>query len=472
MPRAFLILLISWAYIGCATLRPPATEPAGGRLRLLQGDRPTADAVRLAALSEPLAPDGLALDWEFRGTAVGGGGCWIFRLDALARFPDGTAVQAVHVVEAWERGLRDAEGAQRWLLRTVDGAAAVAAGRAAHASGLEATDRDLTICVDRPTPDLLARLAHPDLWLWRDAGFGLREGSGPFSVAGPRLLVHNPAYSRRLPSIDRIEWIEGEADDRALLLALGETDLSVVYGRAAVELADKPLTLSRIPSWDRVYALWLNPRSRWTNDPTFRRWLAGRIDRPAMVRYLFAGGAVPATGLLPGDPATPAKRPDPGRPLASTSRPRLSCLVDADDPYAASIVARLEAELDAAGVDLASEPLPRAAFRRRLAAGDAGVALVAHHPPVDEPILALESTFRRLSPSAADAVALLERSAAIPDATRRLASARRAEAMLLADARLIPLVRVHGWLASNPRLRGIAAGPHGILRLRNARWVP
>ena len=54
----------------------------------------------------------------------------------------------------------------------------------------------------------------------------------------------------------------------------------------------------------------------------------------------------------------------------------------------------------------------------------------------------------------------------------RAAGAWKAEELLLADARVIPLIRLHAWLAYHSSLAGLDPGPEGEFRLEEAWWLP
>ena len=45
-----------------------------------------------------------------------------------------------------------------------------------------------------------------------------------------------------------------------------------------------------------------------------------------------------------------------------------------------------------------------------------------------------------------------------------------AEQTLVAEGRLLPVVRLFAWLATAPDLEGVRAGAYGILQLDRARW--
>ena len=93
-----------------------------------------------------------------------------------------------------------------WLLRTVEGRGPFARGEAEHVRGLEARDGEIIVRLDRPTPDLPERVAHPALVVWREVDPGAVDGSGPFRFGGDghELLAREEGHRSR-PRLDRIE---------------------------------------------------------------------------------------------------------------------------------------------------------------------------------------------------------------------------------------------------------------------------
>ena len=306
-----------------------------------------------------------------------------------------------------------------------------------------------------------------------------RPGSPP---AGPlRLLESGPWLDARVTldapgpgSADRIEFVPAGRDP-ARQIASGEVDLAVLYGRPAGELLDgapPSVRLERLAAWDRVWALWLDASARRVNDPRFRRWLAGVIDREAMLRFLFDGRGAPAFGLAADDPFARAEWTRTGRaPFSPSSAPRLSLLLAGDDPQAASIGARIKAVLEQEGLEIRLAPTLRARFGDELASRRHALALVAHLPHSDDPLSALRRTLAPLGPAAGSEREQLSGAAHLSGREAREAAARTIEQRLLRDVRLVPLVRLDAWLALGLDVEGVEAGPYGVLRLVRARPV-
>ena len=287
MPRLVLILLISWTCAGCAlsparSVRDP--DLSHRPLRFLETEPELARAVQRSAVSRPATLT--AIDNQ-RGPGVGDP-----EQASCSRFRVAPPADPETLVASWEAGLRRPGSAHRWLLGSLVGSRDLVFAGAAHASGLRVEDGTLVVCAAHPMPDWSSRVAHPELWPHRVDPVSLRAyGDGPFrwSADGTALVRSETGPASRL---ERIELLQAPDREAADWISRGQVDLAIVYGVTADTLltADAlPVRLERIPGWDKVYALWLNPASRWVNDPRFRRWLAGSIDREAMVRFVFGG---------------------------------------------------------------------------------------------------------------------------------------------------------------------------------------
>lgn len=489
MPRLLIILLISCAYIGCAVSVPTPADrsgaggPAaaerprpGGSLRVLVGSGLSEASLARGCVALPLAEGGLAdsvlpPEPDPSGATPPLSDCWRFVTGPVGA---GGAFRPEELIAEWKRDLRDSAAPHRWLLEPVLGAGSFVLGLSPSVEGLRPEEDGLSVCTDGPAPDLRERLSHPALWFPPPARAGeASAGQGPFRPGDAGWLDAVPRAAGGPPYLERVRAV----DDRGapgLLLRLGEADLGVVLGADAGELldsADGSLRLERIEHWDRVYYFWLDSGRRWVNDPRFRRWLGSVVDRQAMLAYLFDGRGEPAAGLLPGEPLEPAPPGPASRPLSSVSRPRLQICFDVSDPLAASIAARARAVLELHGVELVLDPRDAAGLAGALTRGDGSIFLLAHRPGVTDPVLGLmESLFRLpgLPPSALQG--LHEGSRRVDPRERRLA-ARRVEADLLRGGNLIPLVRLHAWLAADPALRGVWTGADGLLLLERAWWA-
>lgn len=492
MPRLSIILLLSCAYVGCAA-RPSGPGPDAplhptgppdvvrSEVRVLVGTGLDRDEVARELVAEPLVPGRLARRVIEPGEAAPSAGlvppgCVGLEIDASHTLPDGAAVRSGDLIAAWEEGLDTPGSDHGWLLGPVEGVGARLRGEREAVAGLRRGDGVVTICTSRHTPDLPDRLAFPALWYWReDEETGAREGPGPYVLRGDGSLAARRGSGADEPGIERVTLVPDEGRP-ALMLRLGEAELGVVAGRDAFDLLARPepgLHLLRAESLDRVYFLWLSPRGRWINDPRFRAWIAGTVDRGAMLRYLFGGRGSPAWRLLGDEPRGAAWDSPERRPLARGSRARLELHLDRKDPYAGEMARRLAAELEQHSVAVVPLPVSREELQRALSHDEPVAALLFHRPGGRDPLLGLTETLWRLPhESVRDALREAQLAASLADGHARLEAAARAEDAVLADARVVPLLRLHAWLAVRHGLRFEQPEQGSPLLLRGMRWTP
>jgi MarR-like DNA-binding transcriptional regulator SgrR of sgrS sRNA len=395
--------------------------------------------------------------------------CW--SLEVGGSYPGGLPVEPADLVSDWERRVEDPASEHRWLLADLHGLEAWLAGGAPVVEGLAVDGDRLVVCLDGAGLDFDLRLAHPALDHLRSDGDG-PVGPGAFRISGPDAFEVNPDFAGERPLLERIRWLEAD-DDPRLLFRLDEVDLTVVYGRSADLLLrdpDPPARLERVDRLDRVYFVWIDPSQRWLNDPAFRSWLAGRVDREGLVRFVLGGRGEPALRLVSSDERGEAWPARDARPFAAGSRPRFRLGYDESDRLAARIAERIRTSLELDGIDLLPEPRPAARLRRELSRREAPLVLLAHHPPLEDPLLGLVDTLWRLGPGARDAIARLREASRLTDPKLRDDATRLAEHGLLVEARLVPLVRAHAWLAVDAALHGAAVDRQGRLRLEDAWW--
>ena len=453
----------------------PSPEPQfGGDIRFLVTDPPFRSALIQNNVAEGLTTDGLLLSWS---RPREGSPCWVLELNPRWIWPDGLPVRAGDLLAAWTSGLLDDSSDLHWLLDPLGDSADSPVEVDEVSGSMRAEGRILEVCPQRPTPDLPERLEHPATWLQRvDPVTGLLEGPGPYRQMPDGSLSAKTDYPGDGPYVNSVVplVVEGHSP---LLLRLGDAHLAVTFGPTADSLIDDPvpdLRLERLPAWDRTYFMWMNPDERWVNDPVFRRWVAGTIDRDEMVAYLFDDRGKRAFSLSYDGSTVPVYPLRADRPLSPMTEPRLRMIYDATDPYSETVAHRVRAVLETQQVELSLVPMERDALREALRAGDVEIALLAHRPGSEDPVLALEGTVWWLGEGAADARALLVEASGIDSrqVAARAEGARKAEELLLADARVIPLIRLHAWLAYRASLAGLDPGADGEFRLEETWWLP
>ena len=333
-----------------------------------------------------------------------------------------------------------------WAALPIAGADAVLAGHAAAPEGIRVvSERDLVLSLAFPLPELPELLAALPLAV---------PGLGPFVAAaaparGSALLRANLAAAGGRPFLDALALRAADARTAARLLARGEAQL-VLRPEAAGGAAGPALPALRVTVAALGPGLGVG-RAR------VRTELAS-VDRGALARRFVRGAAVPLQTLVPpallaGASTSAQTARDPG--AAPPGRVRILVRTDATDPRA--IADRLQVTLFDRGIAAAVEAVDRERFAARLAAGDYEIALVEVRVLATRPALA------------AGQIAFATRGAA---ASRRamaaLAGLEGGEAAAAAErvAReldLVPLVATAARTSTGPGLRGIAAGPDGLV---------
>ncbi len=277
-----------------------------------------------------LVPD-LAESW----TVSPDGREYRFTLRDGVRFHDGKPFSSADVKYSLERVLKPAtKSPGSSFFRQIEGAPAVIAGDAPHASGIMApTPREVVIRLAAPQPYFLQLLAMgfgsvvPDGQA--DApGFEKHPiGTGPFAfegmVAGQRItLTKNPHYFKPdEPKLDGIEVHLGLNEQvETLRFERGELDVLGVFRN--IGAADY-VRLSKDPKWqgkfleaadNATHYLGLNTGMKPFDNPKVREAVARAIDKSKIVTLL-NGRAVPAEGMLP--PSLPGFGPeDKGYPYS------------------------------------------------------------------------------------------------------------------------------------------------------------
>jgi hypothetical protein len=408
MGRALVILVLSYTYVGCAARVPPPSHP----LRIAAGSGAERAAIGRGAAR---AGEGRLRPLDGRPERTfGAAGCASFRVVGA---PDPDDVR-----RAWED--RASDPLRACLLEPVH-----------H---VEARSASLVVCTDRAVPDWWERVRHPAL----GAAAPVRDGLDVLPAAG----------------------------DPVARVAAGEADLAVAYGAsAAAAQARGDVRAARAPGWDRTYALWIPVRDRWLADPRFREWVAAVLDPDAMAEIVFDGAAEPARGLVATEQAERGVEPS-RRPFGPGSEPRLSLRFDEDDAGAAAVASRVRAVLGDAGVRVTLDPRPATRVGGELASDRHAMALVAHRPPVADPLLALLDTLCPMGESAAGPVSEIAQATREAGSRARAARAAAIERELVRSARLVPLVRLPAWLVTAPALRGVRAGAWGEIDVERAAW--
>jgi ABC-type transport system substrate-binding protein len=247
-----------------------------------------------------LVPD-LAESWEADRTARR----YRFSMRKGVTFPDGVALNALHVKTHFERLLDPKVGApDAVLFKDITGAAEFFSGEAKHVSGIEVLDEQtVEFRLDEPRAFFLRLLALPQTGITRRDG-GRILGTGPFRLVSTTpdrvTLERNPTfYMPGLPLLARVEF-QLYQSRRAALEAFNNSQVQLVSYLHAENLKDAGL--------DPAEALTANTPSVWFlafhaqtapfDDVRVRRAIRAGLDVRALVDGFHPGARV-AKSLTP-----------------------------------------------------------------------------------------------------------------------------------------------------------------------------
>jgi oligopeptide transport system substrate-binding protein len=426
---------------------------------------------------------------------------WEFHLRPDARWADGSPVRAEDFKFAWER-LADPKAKPRpspsaALLAPVVGYREVMGGLARSISGVQAPDAStLLVELERPFADFPAVVASVELsplpraLVAGDPAGYLAEpvGNGPFRLTaryrrGHALtLERNPGYVGEAARLDKVSvhvvpdeltaWLELQHGRVAFApVPLDQVAAARAVHGASADGHSRPGLLQgpMLATWEVAFDLRAKPAS----DPSWRQAFSLAVDRSRIAAAL-AGAAVPATGLVP--PGLPAAGPAPA-----------ACAACAHDPVRAKeLLAKVKGgrgpvtlRVSAGGVDrriadLIATDLATAGIKLQVKVSDdpagapvAGGAEVAGHPRMDAVL------GRFSSRAAADPTALvdptvdqlLDQASATADEPARVRLYRQAEAAILAELPVAPVIALRHAAVLAPGVEGFDLTPWGAVDL-------
>jgi peptide/nickel transport system substrate-binding protein len=300
---------------GSLGARPAADEHASRRGGIFRVVTAGIDSIDPAITYGPAAPyldascalllRGAAMPEVADGqpTVSDGGKTYTFRLRKTFRFNTGTAVTAASFAHALDRVLTPAmqsPGAQ--YFGDIAGADEVAAGKASHASGIQARGYTLTIHLTHPVPDFTARLTvtsacavPPSLPASPEAVSAPLSGAGPYYVAeyvpGRKLVLRRNRFYRgtRAHRVDRVVVTVVDSDQTALdALARGAAEWGDISDPSLVKTlgasARARLRVLTSPGNGVRYVVMNTSRPPFRNNVPLRRAVNLALDRPALLR--------------------------------------------------------------------------------------------------------------------------------------------------------------------------------------------
>ncbi|MCX7718567.1 MAG: ABC transporter substrate-binding protein [Candidatus Sumerlaeaceae bacterium] len=315
-------------------------------------------------------------------------------------------------------------------------------------------------------------------------------GTGPFrlmpSRAGATVLARNEAYHGPAAPLKELRFkVSRDAAARAAALAKGDADLAAgLDGRARAMLADaKNICMSDDPAMNVSY-LALNCARTPLDNRLVRQAVAAALDATVLVESAMDRAFVPAAGLLPPGMTghDPARRPavgnlerarrlleEAGYPngftvtLAIQTRPRIFCT----NP--AKLAAKIREDLGRAGISVRIEEKDMNAFADSLKRRDYQMALTGWVADTGDPDNFLHPMVRQPDNDqnySSDGVAqLMAAAAAEPDEVARAELYRKVEALVLADAPVIPISHARHPFGVHARVKGFKFPPLLVPRL-------
>jgi oligopeptide transport system substrate-binding protein len=389
------------------------------------------------------------------------------------------------------------------LLTPVIGYADEQAGKAPGLSGVKAAGPNaVDITVNPSEGDILARLAHVATGIVSrqsieqgGANWGTTHsnGTGPYRITAWSLrnqivLEANPNYFAGAPKIQRLVFqIVPDPTVDVEKYEAGELDIVQVPGTDYKRLKSDPKLSRELIEYDRAATVFLalNPLAYPPfRDIRVRRAIVSALNRPALVRVVFAGLFTPASGLLP--PEIPGYRPlppiayDPARGralLAEAGSPGgrgLPPLVLGPNPrgfgplQAAQVMAAmLHQNLN---IDVQVRVLDIAGWRREMHAKNAFSAVTGWTADFADPndylyaLLGSKAPFDYFTGYANPAYDKMI-AAANQEHTRAAMLQRMADAeryLILNDVGVVPIYYVREALLRKPYVRNLSITPYGL----------
>jgi len=466
---------------------PPVLDPAAG----LEGPVPLIarqvfdTLVRYVEGSSDIEP-GLALAWSVSKDGL----VWSFRLRDGARFHDGTALTAQHVVDSFERLIQPGHS----LAPAVNAAAPrLLRGTPGVVKEIRAADpRTVRISLVLPYAPLLTVLAHPALSIVLPspgaASGAPFQGTGPFAIAemGPGRIVleGRPGHWAGGPRLGQVVFT-GVADDAQAAAALDAQSLSVFFPAGAPPRQSGAVS---IPGW-RIGYLALQTEKEPFSRLKSRRAVATALD-PVLISLAAGAAALPLQGFLPsgvwarrearmmmeGD-AERAKRLFAEGGLRRGIAPTL-LVVDGDKGVDMARVAEaVRASLNAADLTVTVKAEPAEVASPLVRAGEHALTLLEARVEAGDPhflLYALSSSEGAVKGPEASNFSfyrnarlddLLIRASQLSFRPERQRLYIRSQAMLAEELPWIPVyVRLH-WAVARPEVRNLRLHPSGNHRL-------
>ncbi|MCL2898405.1 ABC transporter substrate-binding protein [Brenneria tiliae] len=444
---------------------------------------------------EPLyivGEDGQPKPWLASSSADSDGGLtWTFKLRPGVKFSDGKPLNAEDVVFSLQRHVANGSGIP--LLAPIASITAPDAGT-------------VVIRLKEPYPALLADISAVSNGILpanfggagEEAFFKHPVGTGPFAFkswepGGTVTLKKNANYwNPGKPFFDEIAFtVVPDENQRVQQLLAGQIDVidNLPPVRYAELTKNADVTVSRGESWV-IQILQFNTKDPHFSDVHVRRAVDLAIDRAALAKATSYGTSVPGASLLPPtsaffDPDTPLPGYSLEKAKAELGRSAhpdgfsTTIFTPSGDQLRAQQAQIIQNQLAKIGITVKIESLDPAVIRERTHAGDYAFRLQESISDVSDPNIFLSYhlipadggsdsywTFYD-NPRLTD---ILRRARVEQNEARRGELYREAQAIIAADAPIIPLVYQSRLIAVRSNVEGVVAIPNGATRFDSARF--
>jgi oligopeptide transport system substrate-binding protein len=443
-------------------------------------------------------PD-IASSWDVSSD----GRTYVFHLRDGAKFQDGKPVTADDFKFGIERALDPAlrSPVADTYLGDIVGAKNRLSGQSPNVTGVVAVDaHTLSITIDAPKSYFLAKLTYPTAFAvdrqnvssgpnW----FSHPNGSGPFkltsiSPGASLVLTRNPFYYGTPPTLVEIDYDLGP-DNPMSLYEAGKVDVASLGIGDIPRATDPEGSFHNSVTKSSVLSLWyigFDTKLKPFDDPHVRRAFALATDRNLLVRTLYRGDRVPATGVIPPgllgyDPSSVGPPFDAQKAKAelalstygsAANLPKITLAVSGDRGVAATAFADMYHRN--LGVTVNVEVHENSFFDdlRNDQVQMFFLGWVADYPDPQDFVDILfggGSAGNYTAYSNPEVNGLLSSAQNEPDATRRASLYQAAQKIILDDAAAIPLFYETDYSLIRPTVTGLKITPMGIVSFEGVR---
>ena len=440
-----------------------------------------------------IAPD-LASEWKVED----GGKRYVFTLREGLTFHDGKPVTAKDVVYSLDRLMNPAtKSPGAGFYSDIAGAKARLAGEADALSGVKAVDeRTVAITLETPNPVFLQLLAMPFASVVPEGATDLARqpvGAGPFKLAewtaGQKMTFtpHAGYHGEAAPKLEGVEYVLG-VNETLEVLKFERGELDLIGANRNIPAADFA-RLSQDPRYASqvlkgpdaaFHYVGMNCKVKPFDNAKVRQAIAHAIDKARIVQLVNGRGQI-AKGILPPtmpgfDPELPGYGHDPARAkalLAEAGYPEgfKATYYCVSNDTARKIAQSIQQDLAQVGITLELKPLAFPTFlEAKATAGQVGIASGNWTQDFPDPSNFLTTMFHSKNIHETNSLndsyyknprvdQLLDKAGAATAPEERARYFRQAEALVVADAPVVPLYNPVKYQITSERVKGYRLHP-------------